>query len=151
MTPFAITRSTTINAPAAEIQPLIADLHEWEHWSPWQEADPNMSQTYSGPSTGVGAHMRWSGNKKAGEGRMTVVTADPTLVEVDLQFIKPFAATNRSHFRLDEADGSTTVHWTMTGEQNLFMKVMFRLMNMEKQIGKDFDRGLAKLKARAEA
>ena len=36
-----------------------------------------MAHTYSGPAHGVGAVHAWKGNKKAGEGRMEIVDADP--------------------------------------------------------------------------
>ncbi|WP_237232640.1 SRPBCC family protein [Rothia nasisuis] len=145
-----LTRSTLIEAPLEVVQPLIADLHHWESWSPWQELDPAMRQAYSGAERGVGAKMAWAGNKKAGEGRMTVVTVQDDLVEIDIEFIKPWAAKNRSHFKLQPTEGGTAVAWSMSGEQNLMMKVMFKVFNMQKRIGADFERGLARLKAVAE-
>lgn len=146
-----LTRSTLIEAPLEVVQPLIADLHHWESWSPWQELDLAMRQAYFGEPQGVGASMTWEGNKKAGSGRMTVVTAEADRVEIDIEFFKPWKATNRSSFVLKPAGQTTTVDWTMSGEQNLLMKVMFRVLNMQKRIGADFERGLERLKSVAEA
>ncbi|MGH1978319.1 SRPBCC family protein [Rothia sp. L_38] len=150
MTNTFLTRSTVIDAPLERVRSLLEDLHAWENWSPWQEQDPAMQQTYSGAERGVGAKMAWAGNKKAGEGRMTVVTAEDNLVEVDIEFIKPWAAQNRSHFKLQPTEGGTAVAWSMSGEQNLMMKAMFKVFNMQKRIGADFECGLARLKAAAE-
>lgn len=150
MTNTLLTRSTVIDAPVDQVRALIEDLHAWEGWSPWQELDPAMQQAYSGAECGVGAKMAWVGNKKAGEGRMTVVTVQDDLVEVDIEFVKPWAAQNRSHFKLQPTEGGTAVAWSMSGEQNLMMKVMFKVFNMQKRIGADFERGLARLKAAAE-
>lgn len=150
MTNTLLTRSTVIDAPVDQVRALIEDLHAWESWSPWQELDPAMQQTYSGAERGIGAKMAWVGNKKAGEGRMTVVTVQDDLVEVDIEFIKPWAAKNRSHFKLQQVGEGTAVSWSMSGEQNLMMKVMFKVFNMQKRIGTDFERGLARLKAVAE-
>ena len=47
--------------------------------------------------------------QNVGYGRMTVVTAQPELVEITIAFIKPFKTTNRSRFELSETDGNTTV------------------------------------------
>lgn len=143
-------RSATIHASIEQVRSTINNLHAWEQWSPWQQLDPEMAQTYTGPESGPGAQMHWVGNKKAGEGRMTVVHDTPTLVEVDIQFIKPFPAQNRSHFELvsvGEHNEHTEVTWKMTGKQSAFMKVMFKVMKMERSIGNDFSRGLAALDA----
>ena len=39
---FAVTREITIKAPPEKIVPLIADFHNWTHWSPWEHLDPGM-------------------------------------------------------------------------------------------------------------
>ena len=72
-----VQRTATIAAPPERIYSLLDDFHEWERWSPWEELDANMAHTYSGPDHGVGAVHAWTGNKKAGEGRMEIVDADP--------------------------------------------------------------------------
>jgi len=41
--------------------------------------------------------------------------------------------------------------WTMTGQHNLMSKLMGLFMNMDKMVGKDFEAGLASLKAVSEA
>ena len=38
----------------------------------------------------------------------------------------------------------------MTGENNLFFTLLGKLFPMDKVVGKDFEKGLAQLKARAE-
>lgn len=146
-----LTRTIVIKAPVDRVRSLIEDLHAWEGWSPWQALDPAMKQTYSGADRGVGTRMDWQGNKQAGEGRMHVVTVEPDLVEIDIEFLKPWKAENRSHFKLQETGEGTVVAWSMSGEQNLMMKVMFKVFNMQKRIGADFDRGLQALKALAES
>ncbi|MDO4252654.1 MAG: SRPBCC family protein [Rothia sp. (in: high G+C Gram-positive bacteria)] len=151
---FLVARETTIAASPARVRDYLRNLHSWEGWSPWQELDPAMSQTYTGPQEGVGASMSWEGNKKAGAGSMRVVTDQDDLVEVDIEFRQPFPAKNRSHFRLLPAahdSEKTLVRWEMTGKQNLIMKVMFIVFRMKKSISQDFDRGLAKLKQQLES
>lgn len=44
----------------------------------------------------------------------------------------------------------TRATWTMTGQQNILMKVLFAVMRMDDRLGKDFEKGLRQLKARAE-
>lgn len=50
------------------IHALLTDFHAWTCW-PWEDIDPAMSRTYSGPEAGVGAGYAWEGNKKAGKAR----------------------------------------------------------------------------------
>lgn len=150
MSTFSVSRSVLVQAPRERVHALLEDLHQWERWSPWQELDPAMDQTYSGAERGVGAQVAWSGNKKAGAGEMQVMRSEPTLVDVEVRFLKPFKATNLSRFELVETGEGTEVTWTMSGTQNLLMKAMFAVMRMEQSIGADFERGLARLKTQAE-
>ena len=80
---------------------------------------------------------------------MEITGSTPQAVVVDLRFLKPFEATNVTRFDLAPVGAGTQVTWTMTGERNLLFTVMGRLF-FDKAIGKDFDQGLAQLKAAAE-
>src|SRR4029453_18971318 len=86
-----VQRSAVIPAAPERIFALLDDFREWERWSPWEELDPNMAHTYSGAERGVGAVHAWTGNKKAGEGRMEIVDADPPhRLDLALTFINRF-------------------------------------------------------------
>ncbi len=148
---FTIERSTTIGAPAAAIFERLVDFHRWGEWSPWEDLDPAMARTFSGAEAGVGAVYEWSGNKKAGSGRMEVLEADaPGAATIDLQFLKPFKAHNVIRFTLVEDVGATAVTWTMTGPTTFMTKVMGIFKSMDSMVGPDFEKGLAQLKAAAE-
>ena len=150
MAAFEMSRSTTIAAAPERIHALLDDFHAWREWSPWEELDPDLQRTYTGPDQGVGAHYAWSGNKKAGQGTMEIIESTPSSVAVDLRFLKPFEATNVTRFDLAPSGAGTAVVWTMTGERGALMGLMGKLY-FDKAIGKDFDRGLAQLKSAAEA
>ncbi len=150
-TDFRIARSATISAPPAEVFGLVNDLHAWDDWSPWAKLDPAMKQTYEGPSAGTGAIYSWSGDSKAGEGRMTIIDSQPyQLIKIQLQFVRPFSATNDVEFTFKPEDGKTLVSWIMTGRNGLMGKAFSMLMNMDKMVGGDFEKGLASIKAIAE-
>lgn len=151
MADFSMSRSTTINAPTDRVHGLLDDFRQWQEWSPWEGLDPALERRYSGPAAGVGSRYHWSGNRKAGEGDMEIVESTPSRVAVDLQFLKPFKARNLTSFDLEQVGGGQTrVVWTMTGQRNPVMSLAGKLF-FDKAIGKDFDRGLASLKAAAEA
>jgi hypothetical protein len=147
MPSFEHTREIVIAAPAATIHDLIADFHEWPKWSPWESVDPNLKRSYEGE--GVGATYHWKGNNKAGEGSMTFTSISASQIDVDLRFLKPFKAENEVSFELVPTEGGTRVSWTMRGNRNLAFAVLGRLF-FDSAIGKDFDKGLASLKAVAE-
>ena len=149
MADFSLSRSTRVHAAPERVHALVDDFHEWQTWSPWEGLDPDLDREYSGPEQGVGSSYRWSGNRKAGEGEMTITESTPTSVVVDLVFLKPFKATNVTRFDLVPAGDATDVTWTMTGSRNAVMSVAGKLF-FDRAIAKDFDRGLAGLKARAE-
>ena len=113
---FEVVRDATIAAPPSTVYGLLADFHRWREWSPWEDLDPSLQRTYSGPDAGVGAVYEWSGNRKAGAGRMEIVEADPSSrVQIALQFLKPFKSKNATTFLLAERDGGTHVTWRMVG------------------------------------
>lgn len=147
---FRIERSAQINAPAAAIFPMINDFHQWVRWSPWEKLDPNMAKTFAGPTAQPGAIYEWSGNSKAGAGRITLVESKPSeRISIQLEFFKPFAATNHANFKLVSSAGGTRVTWSMEGKNNLMGKVMSPFM--DGMLGKEFERGLANLDAAAQA
>jgi uncharacterized protein YndB with AHSA1/START domain len=148
---FRISRSTTIAAPAATVFEQVNDFHKWDGWSPWAKLDPNMKQSHEGSPTGVGASYWWSGNDQVGEGRMTLTESRPSeMIRIKLEFLKPFAATNTAEFSFNPDGNRTTVTWSMFGTNNFMAKAFGLVMNMDKLVGADFEKGLAQLKTVAE-
>jgi hypothetical protein len=148
---FRIQRSAKIQAPPERIFPHINDFRSWTSWSPWEKMDPNLKRTYSGPESGIGSVYEWEGNKKVGQGRMEIAqAAPPSKVTIKLDFIKPFAANNIAEFTLEPVGDSTNLTWAMLGKQPFMFKVMKVFIDMDKIIGKDFEAGLANLKAVSE-
>ena len=150
MSAFEISRSETINAEAARVHGLINDFHEWPKWSPWEDVDPNLQRIYTGPDAGVGAHYAWQGNRKAGQGSMEITSSTPEQVAITLAFLKPWKATNEVTFTLAPTGSGTEVTWRMTGEHQGLGAVLSKVFSMDKLIGKDFEKGLTRLKATAE-
>jgi uncharacterized protein YndB with AHSA1/START domain len=148
---FTISRSIAIDAPPEKIAGLITDFHQWQSWSPWEKLDPNMQRNFSGAAKGVGAVYGWQGNKDVGRGRMEIIeAATPARTVVKLDFIEPFASNNVTTFTLVPAGRTTSVTWTMSGPMLFVSKLMTVFVSMDALIGKDFDKGLAQLKAAAE-
>jgi len=149
---FRIARSITIATPPAVVFAQVDDFHKWQAWNPWGKVDPAMKQTYEGAPSGTGAIYTWAGNNEVGEGRMTITESRPTdLIRVKLEFLKPFAATHTADFTFKPAGNQTLVTWSMFGEKNFMAKAVHLVMNMDKMIGGQFEKGLADMKSAAEA
>ena len=146
-----MTRGATIAAPQQQLHGLIDDFHRWRAWSPWEDIDPELKREYSGAESGVGARYAWEGNRKAGKGNMEIVESTPERVEVRLQFEKPWKATNRVVFDLVPAgEGATDVTWRMLGTTTGFAALFSKVIPMDRMVGKDFEKGLARMKTEAE-
>lgn len=149
---YSVERSIDIAAPPDHVFGHLVDFRKWSAWSPWEGLDPNMNKTYGGAESGVGATYAWSGNRKVGEGRMEIVDVEePAHVDIALDFIKPFKASNRSAFWLAPSEGGTAVTWTMTGPVTFLLRVIGLFRSMDKMVGPDYEKGLAQLKAVVES
>jgi uncharacterized protein YndB with AHSA1/START domain len=149
---YTVERSTTVHAAPETLFRQVADFRRWPAWSPWEDLDPDIRRSYAGAETGVGSVYEWTGNRKAGRGRMEITRTDePTRVVVDLRFLKPFKSTSVTTFTFaPEADG-TRVTWTMAGPRTLALRVMGLFTSMDTLVGGDFEKGLSRLKTVSEA
>jgi hypothetical protein len=137
-----------VAAPASVVFEEVNDLRRWEAWSPWAKIDPACKMTYDGAPSGVGAVMSWAGNNKVGEGRMTIVASRPDeRIRIKLDFFRPFKANHTAEFTFAPQVDQTAVTWTMTGERNFMCKGFGLVCDMDKMVGKDFEKGLAQLKS----
>jgi hypothetical protein len=150
---FHVERSLTIAAPADVLFARIDNLREMNRWNPYAQKDPAMKETYEGPAAGPGSGYAFEGNAQAGSGRIDVTASTPgQRVEMRLQMVKPFPADNQVAFTLQpDGAGATRVTWAMDGPSPYIAKVMGLVFSMDRMVGGEFDRGLAQLKALAEA
>ncbi|MBV6324743.1 SRPBCC family protein [Duganella violaceipulchra] len=147
---FRVQRTIAIKAPPDKILPLISDFHNWTSWSPWEKLDPAMKRTYSGAPKDLGAVYAWEGDDKVGAGRMEITGQAPAKVDIKLDFLKPFESHCQTEFALEPKGELTTVSWTMSGPSDFMTKLMGLVVSMDRMIGKDFETGLANMKAVAE-
>ena len=132
---FQVERSVVIGAPPEHIFPLVRDFHLWDKWSPYEHLDPTMKKEFSGSEAGVGARYAWSGNGKAGEGKMEVTEEiSPKKLVIALSFTRPMVAQNLTVFEFVPSDGGTRVSWNMSGNNSLFSKIFQLCISMEKLV-----------------
>jgi environmental stress-induced protein Ves len=85
-------------------------------------------------------------------GSMEIVSSTPERIDVRLLFEKPWKATNQVVFELTPS-GATATHvaWRMSGTTTGFAALFSKLFSMDRMVGKDFEKGLARMKAAAES
>lgn len=146
-----VTRSAVIQAPAEVIFPYVSNLRTMHEWSPWKDMDRDQKTTWEGEDGTVGSIQKWEGDT-VGKGSQRITALDPNRsVRSELKFMEPWEATSEVGIDLEPADGGTKVSWTMTQQNGFMAKVMSVFMDMDKMVGPDFEKGLAKLKVMAEA
>ena len=142
-------RTVTIDRPASLIYATVNSFQRFPEWSPWQDLDPNMQQTVEGPREGVGAKLVWSGNDKVGTGTQVITTTVPNAsVATDLNFGD--MGTSKSLVKLDAAGASTKVTWSLDTDMGAGPIGRYFGLTMDGMVGKDFARGLTKLKTLVE-
>lgn len=140
-----VKRFVTINRPASLVYATVNSFVLFPKWSPWQDLDPNMSQTTQGPRDGVGAKLVWKGNDKVGSGTqvITASTADQAVAS-DLDFGEMGVA--KSLMTLTPDANMTRTAWTVDVDMGANPIGHYVGLTMDGMLGKDFAAGLGKLK-----
>lgn len=140
-------RSVTIAASPDAVYEHVGSLGAMDKWSPWNDMDPNMKKSIDGTDGTVGAVAKWEGNKDVGKGEQRIDSLVPgQRVRTHLTFIEPWQQECEAGIDLVANGDSTRVTWSMSGENTFMGKVMGVFMDMDAMIGKDFEKGLGRLK-----
>lgn len=143
-----VERSITVNKPKAEVFAYLKNLKNQSTWGPWAKKDPAMKQEYRRTDGTVGFVSSWSGNSEVGEGEQEIKKiTEGERIDTELRFKKPFEVTNNAYIITESAgDNATNVKWGFTGSLPRPMNIMLLVMDMDKEVGKDFAEGLSNLK-----
>lgn len=146
---YAVSRSITINAPAEKIYTLVADPKEWKKWSVWNQRDPAMQMTFSGPASGAGAGWDWQSKSQGNGGMKFTAAVENQKIDYELHF-EGMGKPSSGALLFEAQTGVTKITWSMhgTSEGNLMMKLFAPFM--DKMVGPDFQAGLDNLKKLAE-
>jgi len=143
-----VRRSIEIAAPPAKVFAIVGDLRHGRDFSPWAEIDPATQYTFDGPEIGVGQRMSWQSTRPdVGTGSMIVTEYKPDqrmVAELDLGAI----GKGSMSFDLLPAGDNTSVTWGFNAVvQNPLERWMCVFVDFDSLLGKDYEKGLAKLKA----
>ncbi len=148
-TDFRVEREITINKPKAEIYAYAKMLKNQNEWGPWYKKEPTMKQEFRGTDGEVGFVSYWKGTTdQVGEGEQEIKKLVPDeRIDTELRFKQPFESKADAYMILEPAgDGRTKVKWGFTGSMPRPLNIMLLVMDMDKEVGKDFGEGLSGLK-----
>jgi hypothetical protein len=95
----------------------------------------------------LNAVWRWEGNNKVGKGHQKNTNIVPNeSVDTIVTFEKPWQSQAGSYLRLEEKTDATMVRWGFSTKMSFPFTILGLLMNMDKAVGKDYEKGLNKLK-----
>ncbi len=151
---FSIERETTINQPVQPVFNYIKHIRNQDEYNPWSLMDPGMKKEYRGTDGTVGFISTWESSKPKGPGKgeqeIKSIEENKKLV-VELRFLKPFASVSPAWFITDSISGNLTqVKWGIFCEMKFPMNLMGLFMNFEQVMGKELEKGLAKMKENLE-
>lgn len=142
---FEVERSRTINAPVSVVYENVIDFKNWEAWSSWAEADPDLKITLDEKTRGIDGSYSWE--DKDGIGTMkTIDTKANEMIVQEMQFAE-FPKSEVIWKLKPNGVDKTDVTWSITGKDLPFGFKAFAVVmgGMEKQIGPNYERSLEKL------
>jgi len=146
----AVSRTTAINAQPDVVFGLVNSLQETAKWSPWLAIDPDISLTYSGPTSGVGNAQVWSSeHPNVGNGKQVITSSTPNeQVISDLDFGDMGTAV--AVFDLEPQGAGTLITWSFSSDMGNNPIGRWMGLMMDDWVGADYEKGLANLKSLAE-
>ena len=146
-----VERSIATSASPATVYGIVNGFKRFNEWSPWFEMDPQAKYTYAGPESGVGAKMTWSSQQSnVGSGSQEIVAVEPDqAVRIKLEFGGQGPST--STLSITPEGGGSRIVWSFDAsfKDDYFGRYMGLMF--DKFIGRDYEKGLSKLKTIAEA
>lgn len=142
-----VERSAVMSATPEEVFSVVNDLSRFNEWSPWAKLDPKAKYTMDGPPSGVGAKMSWvSADANVGSGSQEIIESTPySVVKTKLDFGPQGTAI--ATFTFAPAEGGTKVTWGFDSDLGMNPVARYFGLMMDGMVGKDYESGLASLKA----
>lgn len=144
---YVIAREIAIKASPEAIFTHINNSKKANNWMPWKDADPNLQMVVVGPEEGVGSGSKWDSSGSMGTGQAIVIESIPNqLVKTQITYTKPMEMSQMAEVSLTPNGETTMVRWSVSGQNSFMGRLMCMFMNMDKMVGKEFEKGLNNLK-----
>ncbi|KMQ64676.1 polyketide cyclase [Chryseobacterium angstadtii] len=146
-------KSISINAPTETVWHQTNTLKAMDQWSPWNDLDPGMKKDWSGTTGQIGEKVCWDSQKEAaGKGCQEIKKIDAAgkRIDTDIQFLTPYKSEAHTYVKIIPEGSGSKVTWGFISKIPYPFTVMKMFTNMEGAIGKDYQKGLSRLKELSE-
>ncbi len=144
-----VEREATIDANPATVFSLLNDFQQINKWSPVTEGDPNARLDFSGPLSGVGSMVSWSG-RIAGHGIETITESEAfDRIVTQIEYGNGREGGNR--IVLSKVDGMTNIVWVYDRKYGFNLAGRYFGLLLDGIVGPDLERKLSRLADFAES
>jgi len=147
---YKVDRLVYIKADRALIHSFTSNFSKWELWVPWTKAtDSTANFELAGPDGEIGTAWKWKG-EVLGNGEMVLTQNIPAeLISYDLSFDQG-KYKSKGRIVIEAVGDSNKVVWIDEGDLGYNPISRYMGLFMDRMMGPDFEKGLAKLKKVAE-
>jgi len=151
-TKWKFEKSILIQAPVDKVWPHISTFKASNEWNPWIGLDANIRQQIIGVDGTPGATFSWESNEKnVGAGSQTMLSiTERSEVASEINFLRPIKGRADGYIRIAPEGGGTRAEWGITSATPYPMNIIKLFGVIEKNLDRDFSRGLNKLKELSE-
>lgn len=143
---YAFSRERTLTAAPAAVWPWLVSSRKANEWMPWIDGDPQIKMTFEGPEQGVGSKAVWISPGPMGEGESEIVEIEAMRrVVIKITYRKPMVMHQMARFELEPSGTGSLVRWSVEGEHGFVGRIFSMVMSIDKVVGGEFEKGLAKL------
>ncbi len=148
---YTISREIVINTTPDVVFPHVNSAIRSNDWMPWKDNDAKLRMEFTGPMDGVGSSSQWFSEGPMGNGESVITASVPnTSVTTELLFHKPMPMKQITQFELTPTASGTKLKWSVSGKNTFMGRVMSLFNVMDSMVGKEFDKGLTRLKTTLE-
>ncbi len=137
-----VVRTKNIEASPRIVFSQINDLHNWEKWSAWHIAHPNLNLQYHNHGLGQDAGFIWhSSMREIGDGRLMITQSTPyDSILCNLQF--PDKREAKSKFELKNKGEATLLRWIFVFDRGYNPFARWTGLLLDNIFGPEMEEGL---------
>lgn len=145
---YKITRSIKIGAQIEDVFDQTSLYKNWSAWSPWAKLDVNAKYNIENDNQEPGAAMSWVGDPESvGTGGMVTSEVEQNKkFYYDLTFVVPWEMTSHGGFNYTQEGDSVLLEWFDSGDFEFMARPMMLFMDLEAELGPEFEKGLLDIK-----